>query len=136
MPEGQILKRGRLRARLRINELQFVAAPLLKLRACLRAHADPIQPNRNLDGPVRLDRNLEAARMQRVDQLLVELQQRLASGTNYKSPARICAAGPFLLDRRRQRFGRLKLSPVRSVRIGKFSVAKLADRRRAVLFVP
>ena len=85
IPELQIFEHLRLSAGLRIDQLQLVATPLLKPRAGLRADTYPIEVVRSGDGSVSLNGNFETARVQRVDHLLIELQQWLAAGANDKS---------------------------------------------------
>src|SRR5438067_11295354 len=59
------------------DELQLVASRDDEVGLGLRAHADPIDAVGYGQRAVRLDGDLEAAVMQRVDERRVELQQRL-----------------------------------------------------------
>ena len=103
MPEGQPDKIRRTRPRLRIDQLQLVSAHLRKHRACLGAHAHPIETRRSFNRSIRLDRNFKISRMKRRDQARIQLQQRLAAGANYKPLSRRSPYRPLLLDGRSQR---------------------------------
>src|ERR671937_521472 len=56
-----------------VDELQFVPAPEDRLGPGFRANADPVEAGWGLKGAVGLDRDLEAARVQRSDSGFVEL---------------------------------------------------------------
>ena len=71
--EWETLKRSRLGATLRIDQLKLVPAALLELRAGLGAYADPIETLGSLDGSVGLHCDLEAEIVQRANQVSVEL---------------------------------------------------------------
>src|SRR5436190_2621410 len=72
---------------LRIDELELVAARQREGRVGLRAHTDVIDPRRRKTRPVRLHRDLEAARMQRIDGRGIELQQWLSAGADDERPS-------------------------------------------------
>ncbi len=70
------------RERLRIDQLQLVARRQHQRRGGLRADADPVEAGRRRLRAVGLDRDREAAGVERVDQRGVELEQRLAAGAD------------------------------------------------------
>src|SRR6202043_2906809 len=74
---GETSRRG---ARLRIDQLEFVARADAKLRSGFRADANPIQPRRRRDRAVGFHRDPKSPRVQRGEQRVVRLQQRLAAG--------------------------------------------------------
>lgn len=49
-------------------------------------HANPVQPRRRFQRPIRLHCDLEAAGVQRVDQGRVHLQQRLPAWQYHRAP--------------------------------------------------
>src|SRR5262249_59393665 len=110
---------------------QLVTAGEDEMRACLRAHADPVDAGRRHERAVGLDRDTEAVLVQRRDERAVELQQRLAAGADYE-PARPRARRPFRRDRLRQLPGGAEFSAARAVRADEIRIAEAADRRRAV----
>ena len=73
MPEVEPLEALRGRQRLGIDELQLVAARHDERGVGLRADADPVEAPREGLGAVGLDRDLETARVERVDRLGIEL---------------------------------------------------------------
>ncbi len=81
--EGEIGEILRRRIRLRIDQLEFMAPAHHEIGAGLRADADPVHAGGRIDRAVGLDADLEAARMQRVDQGRIDLQQRLAAGQHH-----------------------------------------------------
>src|SRR5687768_14665384 len=103
------------RRRLRKDELQLVARREHEWCVRLRADADPVDARRCALRAVRLDRDLEAGVVQRRDELLVELQQRLATGADDERPG---AAHPLPRPLRhhgaRERGGILELPAVRT----------------------
>src|SRR5260370_5355273 len=70
----------RRRTLLRIDQLQFVPPAHHEIGAGFRADANPVHALGRGDGSIGLDADLEAARMQRVDQRPIHLQQRFAAG--------------------------------------------------------
>src|SRR5687768_5961253 len=68
-----------LSALLREHELQLI--PACEDESCtgFRAHANPVEARWRMSSAVCLDRDLEAFGVQRVDERLIELQQRLAA---------------------------------------------------------
>src|SRR5437868_10814559 len=80
--EGHRLELRRVKFRLRIHELQLVAATKHQFGPRLRTHANPIEARWRLPRSVRLDGDLEAERMQGIDNWGIELQQRLAARTH------------------------------------------------------
>src|SRR5262249_5616482 len=132
--EGEIdVKFGRS-ARLREYELELVARPDAKLGPGLRAHAHPIELRGQVDRAVGLDRHLEAAGMQGIEQAAVDLQQRLASGQHDEPPP--SPACPLLLDRLSELLGRAVAAAARSVGADEIRVAELASRGRAIRLPP
>src|SRR5215510_1148310 len=81
--EVEAAKFFRLRAGLRIDQLQLMPALEQELCASLRADADPVHAVGRNNRAVGLDGHREAARMQRIDQRLIDLQERLTSGQHH-----------------------------------------------------
>src|ERR1700738_1696472 len=79
---GEILRR---QVGLRVDQFQFVALAYLPRLTRLGAAAAAVDLRRRLHRAVRLDRDLEALRMQRGDQLGIDLQQRLATGQHHEA---------------------------------------------------
>src|SRR5579883_598409 len=101
MLEGKPRKGFRRRVRLRKYELHLLTRADAQLAPGLRADADPVEPGRWIDGSVGLDRDLEAASMQRVQQRPVDLQNRLASGRDQVAVIRpVCPFGFDCVDRK------------------------------------
>jgi len=134
MPEREGFKIPGIGARLRINKLQFVAASLLELCACLGAYADPIQTRRSGNRSIGFYGYFKVAGVEGIDQGRIHLQQWLAAGADYKSLARIGVLRPLLVDGARQGIGRREPSAARSIDTYKLGVAELADRGGAIGF--
>src|SRR5690606_31928738 len=81
---------------------------------------------------VRLDGDLEAACMQRVDQRRIKLEQRLAAGADDEAAFRGLRF-PGALDGVRESIGTPEFAAVRPVRADEIRVAKGADGAGAVL---
>ncbi len=81
--EGEALESLGCGCGLRIDQLQLVPLAQHKLAAALRADADPVEPLGRRDRAIGLDADLEAAGMERIDQSVVDLQQRLAAGQHH-----------------------------------------------------
>src|SRR3954454_21697170 len=69
---------------LRYDDLQLVPAGYHERRIGPWADADPVDARRRNDRAVGLDRDLEAAPVQRLDQRRIELQQRLTASADDK----------------------------------------------------
>ncbi len=82
--------------------------------------------------PVGFDRDFKTARMDGLDQRLVELQKGLAAGENDEAAVR--AAAPRPLDRVGKRAGRRERAAAIAVRADEIRVAKVADRLAAIFF--
>src|SRR5436190_1427663 len=87
--ERKMIKRQRFEAlRLRLGfdlwvyELQLIPVDQPQRRVRLGAHTDPVDSPGCELGPVRLDRDLESARVEGVYQGVIELEQRLAAGAD------------------------------------------------------
>jgi hypothetical protein len=109
---------------LRVDELHLVPGADAQLGAGLRAHADPVEARRRLDGAVGLDRDREAARMQRFEQRRVDLQQRLAPGDHHVTVS--APAGPLRLDRIGKRRGGRVGAAARAIGADEIGVAEAA----------
>src|SRR5216684_1871449 len=96
-----------------------------------RADADPVHALGRLDRTVGLDADFEAARMQRIDEGLVHLQQWFAAGQDHVTVG--ADAGPLRGDGIRKFAGRCIAAAQRAVGSDKIGVAKPACRRGAVL---
>ena len=99
---------ARAALRLRIDQLQLVAPSAARAARRPWADADPVDARGRGLRAVGLDRDLEAAGVQRVDQAVVELQQRLAAGAHHKRPRarhapRAASARAMRVGQRRRR---------------------------------
>src|SRR5829696_8959533 len=72
------------RMALRIDELELVAPGEHERRIGLRAHADVVDAGGRQPGAVGLDGDFEASRVQCVDGIRIELEQRLAPGADHQ----------------------------------------------------
>src|SRR5216684_579881 len=129
--EGEIDESFRGGIGLRINQLEFMALPDHEVGAGFRADADPVHALGRLDRTVGLDADFEAARMQRIDEGLVHLQQWFAAGQYHVMVG--ADAGPLRGDGIRKFAGRRIAAAQRAVGSDKIGVAKPARRRGAVL---
>lgn len=89
----------RLHSLLRKDQFQFVSGTLHKGRACFRTDADPIQAPWSFLRAVGLYRNFKTLRMERFDQRLIELEQRLTAGADDESPCALLMLRPRGRDR-------------------------------------
>ncbi len=127
--EIQALKTGRIGTWLGKYQLELVALPQHKAGASFGADAYPVQTGWSRLGAIGLDRNDEAAGMQRGNERAIDLEQRLAAGEHYET---VHSAGrPNRFDRSGQRPGSRKLACVGADEI---RVTKSADSRGAVAF--
>ena len=134
MAEIPAFELGRIDSVLGPDQLQFVARALDDLGPGLGADADPVEPADRRQRAVGLDRDSEAALVQRVDQRAVELKHRLAAG-HHRQPL-LRARTPQCRDMigERVRVGELAAAlPVGADEIG---VAEIALRLRPVLLAP
>src|SRR5216683_687850 len=129
--EGEIDESFRGGIGLRIDQLEFMALPDHEVGAGFRADADPVHALGRLDRTVGLDADFEAARMQRIDEGLVHLQQWFAAGQYHVMVG--ADAGPLRGDGIRKFAGRRIAAAQRAVGSDKIGVAKPARRRGAVL---
>ena len=83
------------------------------------------------DAAVGLDRDLETLRMERIDQIGIDLQQRLAAGQHDEASARACGR-PMGSDGRRQRLGRREPAAAGAVGADEIGIAEAADGARPV----
>src|SRR5450759_1926859 len=124
---GESLRR---RVLLRVDQLELMPPLYHEVRAGFRADANPVHAGGRIDRTIGLDADLEAARMQRVDQRPVYLQQRLAAGQDHVA---VFAARPLRGDGIGKRLRRSIAAAQRSVGSDKIGVAKPAGRGGAVL---
>ena len=83
---------------------------------------------------VGFDGNAETATMQRVDELAVELEHRLAAGDHDQAPLALWS--PERLDVARKLVGAGELAAALTVRADEVRIAETALRRRAILLPP
>ena len=131
--KGRASKLLGLGARLREHQLELVALLQHQLRAGLGRDAHPVEPLGRRPGAVGLHRHLEAARVQRVHQRRVELQQRLAAGAD--DELALGRAVPRQVDRVRQRVGARERAAAGAVGAHEVGVAEAADGPLAVALV-
>ncbi|ABA49515.1 hypothetical protein BURPS1710b_0356 [Burkholderia pseudomallei 1710b] len=134
MLEVELRVIGKALVVLRHHHLQFVALRDDERRIRLRAHADPVDRFEHGQRAVRLDRDREARRVQRVDERLIELQHRLAARAD--DEAIRLARRPERRDPRRERSGILELAAVLAVGADEVGIAEAAHRAVAVRFAP
>ena len=116
------------------HELELVAARHDRLGVGLWRHAHPVDSGGHLDRPVRLDRDLEAVCVERVDECDVELQERFAAGAHDVGSA-LARPWPVRLDVGRQLVGRVEHAATLAVGPHEVGVAEPAHRSGAVAFV-
>ena len=124
MGEPQPLVPARLRARLRVDQLELVSAGGQQRRTGLGTHAQPVDARGRHDRPVGLDRHLEADVVQRADQRSLQLEQRLAAGADDQAPPRRIGGRPERRDRRSQRLGGCEPASARSVGADELGIAE------------
>ncbi|CAM2147406.1 hypothetical protein PT2222_10163 [Paraburkholderia tropica] len=115
---------------LRHHDLEFVAFGDHERRVGLRAHADPVDGVEHRQRAVGFDGDLEARRVQCIDERRVDLQHGLAARADHE--AVVLALGPQRRDLRDQLFGRAELAAVLTVGADEVGVAKTALRRLAI----
>jgi hypothetical protein len=130
-----MLEARRLRPRLRVDQLELITRLKLDFGSRLGAHADPVQALGRWLSSVGLHRDLEALGMEGADQLLVHLEQRLATGA-YDEPGADVGSRPGCRDGSGQFLRGSEATSPGAVRPDKVGVAEVADRRFAVAFPP
>src|SRR5262249_16390204 len=125
--EGKTRKLFRLRARLRIDELKFVACDLLKLSSSLGADANPVEAFRRSDGTIRFNGDFEPLRMHCCDERWVELQQGLSAGADFEFLSAGDCRGPSLCNRIGERISRGEFAASRAIGVSEVGVAEFAD---------
>ena len=134
MLEIEGLETLRHRLGLRIDQFQLVPGRQRQRRIGLGRHADPVDAGGRHLRAVGLDGDLEIARMERLDQRRIELQQWLAAGAHHQAVrGRLTPAG---CHGSRKRLGIGKLAAARPVGANEIRVAKGANRLGAILFPP
>src|SRR5205807_2337460 len=107
------------RLRLRINKLQFLSGRLDEFASRFWAYTDPIYSSGGCDRAVCLDRYFKSERLDRLDRLRIQLEERFAAGNNHKFHVWIAGPGaianPCAVDRPRKRCCGFEFSPARSV---------------------
>ena len=132
MREVELFDLRRIERVLRIDQLQLVAGTLHQLGAGLGADADPVDRARHGQRAVGLDGDLEARSMQRTDQLLVDLQHRLAAGQHHVR-RRAGIAAPHFAAGAGEVFRRGEFAAAWPVGADEIGVAEIADGAGAVL---
>src|SRR5664280_1017063 len=130
--EGETGEGRRHGAGLRIDQFEFVALPDHEFGAGLGADADPVDAVGHLDRAVGFEADREAAGMQRIDQVGVHLQQRLAAGQDHIAVSVL--SGPLAGNGVGEIVRRRIAAAERAVGSDKIRVAELAGRAGAVLF--
>src|SRR3982750_1422927 len=87
MPKLEMLVPGRLASHLGKHQLELVPTPHHQLGASLGAHTEPVDATGRLDRSIGFDCDFEPSPVEGLDQLAVELQQRLATGTHHEPAA-------------------------------------------------
>ena len=132
--EGEVRELLRQRVVLRIDQLQFVALLDHQFARGLRADADPVDAGGRRDRAVGLDRDLEAAIVQRANEIVVHLQQWLAASQHTQAITR--AADPFGRDGVGELIGAAVAATLGAVGSNEVGVAELADRVVAIALAP
>jgi hypothetical protein len=135
MRESEALVACRLRSCLRKHELELVAVLDGEGRLRLGTHADPVDASRHGLRSIRLDGDAKAACAQRVQQRLVQLQQRLAAGANDEA-VRFNTGWPCCENGLGERIGIRKAAASWAVGSDEVGIAESAYRPRAILFTP
>ena len=120
---------------MRKDQLEFIAGVLDELRACFRAHADPIEAAGSGHGSICFHCNLEAPAMQRIDQRTIQLQERFTSGEYHKLLSRNGSWLPGLFNSIRQSYFGIEFAPIRAISSEEIRIAEFADSAGAILFV-
>jgi hypothetical protein len=131
--EGETLEERGLRARLRVDEFQLVAPGNDDRIAGLGADTDPVDPSRQRQRAVGLDRDLETLFVEGDRKIGIDLQQRLAARQHHE---RLAAGGhrrPFDRYGLGERLRCRKTPAARPVEPDEIGIAKAAGSRRAVL---
>src|SRR5215470_6573131 len=128
-PEGEQL--GRVKAGLRIHELQLMTVPNAQRRARLRADTKPVDSINGLLCSVCLDGDFKPELMDRVNERSVKLQQRLSAGEDDEPPWP--CGRPGLRDGQRERLRRFKAAAACSIGANEIRIAKTADGAGAIL---
>src|SRR5262249_52971735 len=123
----------RLSLLLRVDELEFIPMSKDHWSIRFRAHTNPIQPRGRWLGAICLDGYLEALSVQRIDQGLVELEQRFTSRANDEASARRVPIGPVCGNRPRQGMRGIELPAAFTVSANEVRIAERADCLRSVL---
>src|SRR5947209_492584 len=100
-----------------------------------RTDADPVNVRRGKPGSVRLDGDLEAGLVERLDKALIHLKQRFAPRADHERPGQVGVGGrPVVRHGSRQRSGGREAPSSRSITADKVRIAEPADGAGAVLF--
>jgi hypothetical protein len=134
MAERKRLEVSGIGADLRVDQLQFVAAMLNKLRAGLRAYTKPIHTRWSRNSPVGFDSNLKSPRMKRGNEAFIQLQEWLSAGADYEPLFVRGRTGPLFFHRGCTFFGGCELTAPGPIDSHKVGVAKLTRCRRSVCF--
>ena len=124
------------RGLLRVDELELVAAQQHRVRAGLRADADPVDPGGRLERAVGLDRDLEARGVERVDGGASSCSSGSPPVQTTSGRLRPFGARPALGDGVGELGGAAELAAVRAVGADEVGVAERADGGRAILLAP
>lgn len=118
---------------LREDELELLPRSRPENRPRLRAHGQPIDARRRLDGPIGLHCDLESDLLHRSDRRGIELEQWLAAGEYDigKPPSRL---GPDSPDSRRQCFGVCEATSARPIGADEVRVTEITIGPDTVLF--
>jgi hypothetical protein len=119
-------------SRLREHQLQLATAFQNDLGIGLWADANPVQAFGRRLGAIGFHGYFEPECVQRVDQRLVELQQRFATGADNEWFSAL-TRWPMIGNSTRQIFRGLELSPTRPIRTHKLGIAELAYGSAAIL---
>src|SRR5579872_2718513 len=132
--EGKVHKALGRRIGLRIDQFQFVAAPDFEAGPSLGADADPINALRRRQRAIGLNGDAELAIMQRADERVIDLKQRLAAG-EHAQPITF-ATDPLGFDRVSE-FVRLVVSATSgAVDADEIRIAEAADGARPIGLAP
>ena len=132
--EREAFVERRLRPGLWVDELQFMARRQGEVGPGLGADGDPVEAGGCRARAVRLDGDLEAFCVERRDERVVDLEERLAPGADDEWPAAVgLRRSPGGRYRGRERSGVREPAAARSVDADEIGVAEAASGRCTVL---
>lgn len=132
MFELQILKLQWTEICLWVDEFQFATTCKFQFRASFWADANPVDAHGRLDRAIRLDRNLETIPVDSLNEGVIELQKRLATGED--DVTLFALVSPRHSDGVRELLGVAVLASADAIGSYEIRIAELTNRQRTVDF--